>query len=63
MQAIVQMAHALKLNTIVEGVEEKDDVRYLISLDVTHMQGRHFGEPMPAGVINMLLAQQAAEMA
>jgi diguanylate cyclase (GGDEF)-like protein len=62
-QAIVQMAHALKLETIVEGVEAKDDVRYLISLDVTHMQGRHFGEPMPAGVIDMLLAQQAAEMA
>ncbi len=62
-QAIVQMAHALKLDTIVEGVEEKDDVRYLVSLDVTHMQGRHFGEPMPAGVIDMLLAQQSAEMA
>jgi len=62
-QAIVQMAHALKLGTIVEGVESNDDVDYLSSLDVKHMQGRHFGEPMPAGVVDMLLAQQAAETA
>jgi len=62
-QAIIQMAHALKLDTIVEGVENADDVRYLASLDVARMQGRHFGEPMPAGVVEMLLAQQASEMA
>jgi len=62
-QAIVQMAHALKLGTIVEGVESNDDVDYLSSLDVKHMQGRHFGEPMPAGVVDMLLAQQAAALA
>ena len=60
-QAIVQMAHALDLETIVEGVENRDDVRYLASLGVGQMQGRHFGEPMPAGVVTMLLAQQAIE--
>ena len=62
-QAIVQMAHALKLQTVVEGVESQEHMRFLASLDVTQMQGHHFGEPMPAGVIDMLLAQQAAETA
>jgi len=62
-QAIVQMAHALKLETIVEGVETQADLAYLTSLGVAQMQGRHFGEAMPAGVVDMLLAQQAAEQA
>ena len=60
-QAIVQMAYALDLATIVEGVETPDDVRYLASLGVGQLQGRHFGEPMPAGVVDMLLEQQAIE--
>jgi diguanylate cyclase (GGDEF)-like protein len=61
-QAIVQMAHALKLITIVEGVETSDQVRYLSTLDVSQMQGKHFGEPMPAGMVEMLLAQQSIEV-
>jgi diguanylate cyclase (GGDEF)-like protein len=61
-QAIVQMAHALKLLTIVEGVETPEQVRYLATLDVSQMQGKHFGEPMPAGMVEMLLAQQTSEV-
>ena len=58
-QAIVQMAQALRLDTVVEGVENSLDARYLLSLGVRQMQGKFFGDPMPAGVCDMLLAQQA----
>lgn len=58
-QAIVQMAQALGLETVVEGVENSLDARYLLSLGVRQMQGQFFGDPMPAGVCDMLLARQA----
>jgi len=57
LQAIVQMAQALNLNTIVEGVERAEQVQYLLRLGVREMQGQYFGDPMPAGVCDMLLAQ------
>ena len=57
-QAIVQMAHALRLETVVEGVESSLDAQYLLSLGVRQMQGHFFGDPMPAGVCDMLLARQ-----
>ena len=57
LQAIVQMAQALNLNTIVEGVERAEQVQYLQRLGVREMQGQYFGDPMPAGVCDMLLAQ------
>jgi EAL domain-containing protein (putative c-di-GMP-specific phosphodiesterase class I) len=58
-QAIVQMAQALGLETVVEGVENSLDAQYLLSLGVRQMQGLFFGDPMPAGVCDMLLARQA----
>jgi len=58
-QAIVQMAQALGLDTVVEGVESSLDAQYLLSLGVRQMQGQFFGDPMPAGVCDMLLARQA----
>ncbi len=57
-QAIVQMAQALRLETVVEGVETPEDCRYLLSLGVREMQGQLFGDPMPAGVCDMLLARE-----
>lgn len=62
-QAIVQMAEALRLETVVEGVEKAEDARYLMELGVRQMQGQYFGDPMPAGVCDMLLARQAGEPA
>lgn len=59
-QAIVQMALALEMETIVEGVEDTVARDYLLSLGVTRMQGKLFGEPAPAGVTDMLLRQQNA---
>ncbi|MGQ5521797.1 putative bifunctional diguanylate cyclase/phosphodiesterase [Chitinimonas sp. PSY-7] len=53
MQAIVQMAHALGLEVIVEGVENLVAARFLQGLGVEKMQGFHFSEPIPAGVCEL----------
>lgn len=54
LQAIVQLAHALGLRTVAEGVEGDQAVRTLRGLEVDILQGYHFGRPMPAQAINAL---------
>ena len=56
-QAIVQMADALDLKMIVEGVENLETALYLHSLGVNHMQGHYFSEAVPAGMCHSLLQQ------
>lgn len=46
-QAIIQLAGALNLKTIAEGVEDAATAARLIELGVDCMQGYHFGRPMP----------------
>ncbi|QNM96872.1 bifunctional diguanylate cyclase/phosphodiesterase [Chitinimonas koreensis] len=53
MQAIVQMAHSLGMEVVVEGVETLDAARFLQGLGVEKMQGFHFSEPVPAGVCEL----------
>lgn len=59
-QAIVQVADALKLEKIVEGVETLEAANYLKSLGVTQMQGQLFCDAVPAGMCEMLLQQPVA---
>lgn len=47
MQAIVNMAHALGLNTVAEGVETQEAANILSQIGVSHLQGYLFGRPMP----------------
>ena len=44
---IINLAHALKLNTIAEGVETEEQLRHLRSLGCDEMQGYLFGKPVP----------------
>jgi EAL domain-containing protein (putative c-di-GMP-specific phosphodiesterase class I) len=44
---IINLAHALKLNTVAEGVETDEQLRQLRSLGCDEMQGYLFGEPVP----------------
>jgi diguanylate cyclase (GGDEF)-like protein len=44
---IINLAHALKLNTVAEGVETEEQLRHLRSLGCDEMQGYLFGKPMP----------------
>jgi diguanylate cyclase (GGDEF)-like protein len=46
-QAIIAMAHGLRLEVIAEGVETAEQWDYLKSLDCDFVQGYYFGKPMP----------------
>ena len=46
--AIVSMAHGLKLNIVAEGVESRAQLEYLKSLGCHEMQGFYFGRAEPA---------------
>ncbi len=45
--AIVSMAHGLKLNIVAEGVETEAQLRYLKSLGCQEIQGFYFGRAVP----------------
>src|ERR1700678_1026555 len=47
---IVNLAHALKLNTVAEGVETEEQLRQLQSLGCEEMQGYLFGKPVPVEI-------------
>jgi diguanylate cyclase (GGDEF)-like protein len=44
---IINLANALKLNTVAEGVETEEQLRQLRSLGCDEMQGYLFGKPVP----------------
>ena len=44
---IINLAHALKLNTVAEGVETEEQLRQLRLLGCDEMQGYLFGRPVP----------------
>jgi diguanylate cyclase (GGDEF)-like protein/PAS domain S-box-containing protein len=46
--AIIQMARALKLRTIAEGIETEDTVEHLRLLHCDEAQGNYFSRPLPA---------------
>jgi EAL domain-containing protein (putative c-di-GMP-specific phosphodiesterase class I) len=55
MQAIVQMAQALGLEVVVEGVENLETARFLQGLGVEKMQGHYFSEAVPAGICELMM--------
>lgn len=55
MQAIVQLGQGLGLQIVVEGVENLETARFLQGLGVDYLQGFHFSEPVPAGVVDLYL--------
>ncbi len=47
LESIVNMARAMQIPTIVEGVEEQDQVNYLTGMGCHYAQGYYFYKPMP----------------
>ncbi len=45
--AIIQMAHALSLDVVAEGVEDEEQVQYLESISCNVIQGFYFSKPLP----------------
>ncbi len=54
--AIVSLAHALKLKTVAEGVERMDQIQHLTAIGCDLWQGFFYAEPMQDGGIEQLLA-------
>jgi diguanylate cyclase (GGDEF)-like protein len=53
--AIITMAKSLRLNVIAEGVEAKEQMRFLYALNCSSMQGYYFGKPLSAGELSPIL--------
>jgi diguanylate cyclase (GGDEF)-like protein/PAS domain S-box-containing protein len=61
--AIVAMAHGLKLEIVAEGVETDEQLDYLRSLGCHQVQGFFYGPARPPGDINRLLGSWPARVA
>ncbi len=62
-QAIVQLARALKLSTIAEGVETSDQAEFLRRQGCDMVQGYHYCKPLPPAELQQWLTQRAAALA
>lgn len=61
-QAIIQMARALRLTTVAEGVETDEQAEFLHAHGCEAAQGYRFCRPLPAAdVLQWMLAQQVAD--
>ena len=47
--AILKMAESLKMQTIAEGVETKEQVEFLKSIGCKYVQGFYYSKPLPVG--------------
>lgn len=55
MRAVIQLAHALGMDVVAEGVEAADQAAVLGELGCEYGQGFHFARPMSTGQIRALL--------
>ncbi len=55
--AIVTLAHSLKMSVIAEGIENKEQMDYLKKIGCTSAQGFYFSRPVPVGQTEKLLEQ------
>ena len=56
-QAIINLARALNLKTVAEGVEDEEAAARLRELGVDYLQGYYFAKPMPREDFERWLAQ------
>jgi diguanylate cyclase (GGDEF)-like protein/PAS domain S-box-containing protein len=59
-QAIIAMAHSLRLSVVAEGVETAEQQDFLRDHDCDEIQGYYFSKPKPAADIALLLQENAA---
>ncbi|MFB9239304.1 putative bifunctional diguanylate cyclase/phosphodiesterase [Plantactinospora siamensis] len=57
-RAVIQLAHALRLDTVAEGIESAEQAAVLRELGYTRGQGYHLAHPMTAEGVSHLLAGQ-----
>lgn len=59
MTAVIALGHGLSLDVVVEGVETKEQLEYLRSLQCDEIQGHLFSPPIPAAEATRLLWRQS----
>jgi EAL domain-containing protein (putative c-di-GMP-specific phosphodiesterase class I) len=59
--AISQLGHALHLQLVAEGIEQREQVSALRGLACQYGQGYYFARPLESGALAELLDRQAAE--
>jgi diguanylate cyclase (GGDEF)-like protein len=57
-QAIITMAHALRLKVVAEGVENESQLEFLAAHGCDEMQGYYFSRPLTAKVCTQFLHEQ-----
>jgi diguanylate cyclase (GGDEF)-like protein len=62
-RAVIQLARALRLDTVAEGIENQAQADRLRELGYTVGQGYHLGRPMSAADMTKLMAAQQAKVA
>jgi diguanylate cyclase (GGDEF)-like protein len=60
-QAIISLAHSLRLKVVAEGVETIEQLASLKSMGCDQYQGYHFSPPLPAADFGALMRRQEAE--
>ncbi|MBE7439035.1 MAG: EAL domain-containing protein [Spirochaetales bacterium] len=55
-RSIIELAHALELKVVAEGIETQEQMQLLLSLGCDEMQGYFIGHPLPASEIGRKLA-------
>lgn len=58
LEAIIRMAHLMKMRMIAEGVETKEQVDMLLDIGCAYGQGYYFYRPMPVSLLETLLADE-----
>jgi EAL domain-containing protein (putative c-di-GMP-specific phosphodiesterase class I) len=61
--AIINLAHALKLNVVAEGVESEEQLRQLRLLHCDEMQGYLYGKPVPVEIFEKRYLARSAGLA
>ena len=61
-EAIIAMAHSLKLEIVAEGVEDEEQLDFLRRRDVNIIQGYFFSPPVPAEKFHALLQDESMIM-
>jgi EAL domain-containing protein (putative c-di-GMP-specific phosphodiesterase class I) len=62
-RAIIDLAHALGLTVVAEGVDTEAQRVWLAQAGCDHLQGYLFSPPVPADTITAWLLRQAAPLA